>query len=226
MNKFILFFAGTFFLSGCIGDDLIFDEVEEAVRITNPLDQLALGDTYQFTAVYTNNIGQTESANINWSSSDENLLSINSDGLATGLQKGDLTITAEVAINGKTVYDTRALSVTDSTIITLPEIRMGVLESTSTYQLEGSFTMREENNQIILEFGSDYEASTALPGLYIYLTNNPNTSVGAYEIGMVQDYSGAHAYMLPASEVELYEYSHVLYFCKPFNVKVGDGELN
>ncbi len=33
---------------GCIGDDVIFDEVDEAVRIINPVDTIGFGETYLF----------------------------------------------------------------------------------------------------------------------------------------------------------------------------------
>ena len=85
--------------------------------------------------------------------------------------------------------------------------------------------MKEEAGILKLSFADNYNASTALPGLYIYLTNNPSTNVGAYEIGAVTDFDGAHSYDLPNS-ISLMDYEYVLYFCKPFNVKVGDGQFN
>ena len=73
------------------------------------------------------------------------------------------------------------------------------------------------------EFGDDYQASTSLPGLYVYLTNNPATANNAFEIGRVEIFNGAHSYRI--SGVGLNEYDYLLYWCKPFSVKVGDGEI-
>ena len=83
-------------LSGCIGDDIIMDTVEGNLRISASIDTLGVGDTYQFEAIYTNNVGQEESTNIDWSSSDENLLRIDAQGLATGIALGSVSVTANV----------------------------------------------------------------------------------------------------------------------------------
>ena len=48
-----------------------------------------------------------------------------------------------------------------------------------------------------LQFASNYTASSALPGLFIYLSNNANTNGDALEIGPVTDFSGAHSYTIP-----------------------------
>lgn len=79
------------YLSGCIGDDIIDDFVEPALRITANVDSLAVGDTNQFDAMYTNNIGLTESITVSWQSSDEGVLSIDETGLATGVGEGTVT---------------------------------------------------------------------------------------------------------------------------------------
>jgi hypothetical protein len=75
-----------------------------------------------------------------------------------------------------------------------------------------------------LSLGDDYKASTSLPGLYIYLGNNPNSIADAYEIGAVTVFQGAHFYDLPES-IGLYDNSYILYWCKPFGVKVGEGKI-
>jgi hypothetical protein len=99
------------------------------------------------------------------------------------------------------------------------------LQTTSSYELKGDFVLKEEGGVLKLSFASNYQASTALPGLFIYLTNNPSTSSGAFEIGAVTEFEGAHSYDLPNS-IDLMDYEYVLYFCKPFNAKVGDGQFN
>lgn len=60
----------------------------------------------------------------------------------------------------------------------------------------------------------------------MYLTNNPNSIANAYEIGEVTIFDGAHSFELDANEVGLTDFDFVLYFCKPFNVKVGDGQFD
>jgi hypothetical protein len=101
----------------------------------------------------------------------------------------------------------------------------GIITSSSSYELGGSFVLKKTAaGNTELSFGSDYVASTALPGLYVYLTNNRNSIASAYEIGRVEVFKGEHKYDLGTS-VGLTDYRFVLYYCKPFNVKVGDGEI-
>lgn len=100
----------------------------------------------------------------------------------------------------------------------------GELVSKSNYKLEGGFTLSEESSGLILSFDGDYVASTALPGLYLYLSNNANTTSGAYEVGAVTVFKGAHSYTLDSS-IELMDYQYILFWCKPFNVKVGEAKI-
>ena len=41
----------------------------------------------------------------------------------------------------------------------------------------------DESDELILSFAENYKTDDVLPGLYVYLTNNPNTINGALEIG-------------------------------------------
>ena len=212
-------------LNSCIGDDIIEDRVDPVVRIMNPIDAIEINTDYQFEVSYLNNVGSEVANTITWSSSDENIVSITSTGLATANDLGNVIITAEATTEtGAVVKDERMLIVGNSTVVSSSD-RTGSLQTTSSYALKGDFTLNEINGTLTLSFADNYEASTALPGLYVYLTNNPNTTSGAFEIGKVEAFSGAHIYELPNS-VGVMDYSHVLYFCKPFNVKVGDGEFD
>ncbi len=102
-------------------------------------------------------------------------------------------------------------------------IRSGVIQTTSSYVMEGDFEIRIEAGQLLIDIADNYWASFALPGLYVYLTNNPNTTANALEIGAVEVFNGVHQYLV--NDVGLNDYNYLLYFCKPFNVKVGDGEI-
>ena len=81
-----------------------------------------------------------------------------------------------------------------------------------------------ENGQLILKLGANFKATTALPGLVIYLTNNPSTNSGALEIGPITQFVGAQEFVL-TDVTDITEFDFVLFYCKPFRVKVGDGEL-
>ena len=228
MSKYPILFFGLLLslLSSCIGDDIIADEVPERLRINNRIDSLKLGDSYQFEVMFFNNIGQQEERQVSWNTSDANIISVDQNGLATANEKGTATITATVNLPDKApVEDSFDVVVSDvTTEVEENGNRSGTIKTTSSYVLTGDFEFFEEGTALTLSFADNYAASSALPGLYVYLTNNPNTITGAYEIGEVTKFSGAHSYEIPA-DVGLDTYNYVLYYCKPFRVKVGDGEI-
>ena len=223
-NLMILVFALPFLFFSCVGDDFVMDNVDPVLRITESVDTLGLGDSFEFKAQYLNNVGVEEVLPKDWMSSDESIISIDDNGLATANQMGETTIRVELNVDGQLLFDERLVTVSEETVMT-PTERTGSLQTTSSYLLTGDFTLSEDNGALILSLADNYAASSSLPGLYVYLTNNPNTTNGALELGKVSAFSGAHSYAIPP-DVSLNEFNYVLYFCKPFNVKVGDGEFD
>ncbi len=224
----IIFFVVAGILTSCIGEDIIQDTVEPQLRINNPLESLAVNETYQFEITYLNNVGQEEAVDVQWSSSDETIVSINeTTGLATALQEGEAVISAKTTVGENEILVENSLEITDETVVTTM-IRTGTIAATSSYLLKGDFTLEEITNENIirLSLSQDYAASTSLPGLYIYLTNNPNSISDALEIGPVTTFSGVHMYDIPLDEATLNQYNYVLYWCRPFSIKVGGGDIN
>lgn len=113
---------------------------------------------------------------------------------------------------------------TDDGIETVAQFFEGQIRTTSSYVLEGNYRYEFNGTHIILSLDDTYRASSSLPGLYLYLTNNPSSPEDGYEVGKVSVFSGAHSYTLPAS-IGLMDYKYLLYLCKPFRVKVGDAQL-
>ena len=188
----------------------------------NQSDSRTVGQSYQFEAIYLNTIGQEQPTEIQWSSSDTEILTIDDFGLANGIKTGISTIRAEA----ESLSEEFQVVVTEEEVVNTggSTARTGTIRTTSSYTLKGAFTLKEEGDDLLLEFTDDYSASSNLPGLYVYLSNNPNSTSGAFEIGEVEVFSGAHSYTI--SGVGLQQFSHLLYYCKPFAVKVGDGELS
>ena len=123
------------------------------------------------------------------------------------------------------IKDEDGLQVTQDGVTPESEVtsKEGTFVTTSSYRLEGSFTLSANGEDVILEVGDDSVASTSLPDLYVYLTNNPNSVNGALEVGPVEIFEGEHSYTI--SDVGLNDFSHLLYWCKPFTIKVGEGEI-
>ncbi|MEM9846766.1 MAG: Ig-like domain-containing protein, partial [Bacteroidota bacterium] len=180
-------------LGACIGDDVIFDTVEEQVRIMSNIDTLGFGETYQFEAIFLNNIGAEEETTIDWTSSDPSILSIDDTGLAQALESGSVSVYATVDLIEKVVRDTIDIVIGENTVIA-EVTRSGQIQTTTFYDLEGTFLIEETDNGILITFEEDYFASDGLPGLFVYLTNNPSSANGAHEIGAVEVFKGAHTY--------------------------------
>ena len=207
----------------CIKDDIIDDEVEPVLQIINGLDTIGMDTAFQFEAQYFNNVGNAETISVEWTSSAPEIIAINPNGLATGLMEGNATILVKGDNGNEILTDSVTVAVGASNVAE-PMERSGLIRTTSSYVMTGNFTLSVIDDKLVIDIEDDYRASSALPGLFVYLTNNPNTTVGALEIGAVQVFSGAHSYEL--DNVNISDYNYLLYFCKPFNVKVGDGEIN
>ena len=208
----------------CIGDDIVFDEVVETIRITNAPDTLALDSEYRFEYIYLDKTGnEGQAINVKWQSSDPEVIDISQDGNANALQSGRATIEVTALIDGVELLDQADVVVGQSTVLN-NDSKSGTIKTTSSYVLEGSFTLQQTGNDLTLQIADDYRASSSLPGLVLYLTNNPNTIEGSLEISPVTVFNGAHEYLIENVDIE--EYGYLLYFCKPFRVKVGDGKIN
>ncbi|MEM7575335.1 MAG: Ig-like domain-containing protein [Bacteroidota bacterium] len=223
--KRLLFLSLPLLAFACIGDDFLDDFVQPEIRIASTIDSLTIDSSFQLTALYFNNVGIEEVVPVSWSSSDPAVVSVDNSGLVTAHTLGTAELTVNYSDGNNPVTASTTLHTAENPVEE-PELqsRMGVIRTTSSYVLRGDFTLDEqEDGSLLLDIADNYAASTALPGLYIYLSNNPNSTSNALEIGPVAVFSGAHAYTITETMID--QYSHVLYFCKPFNVKVGDGEI-
>ena len=220
--KFFSILSAFALVTSCIQDDFVDDLVDPELRITNPIDTLALNADHLLEAQYLNNVGQEEIVTKQWMSSDPDIISVNQNGLITALNPGQATISAQYQEGEVDVADEVTVVVGNSTVSAMESI-VGSIRTTSSYLLEGSFELSSTDAGVKLSIMDDYRASSSLPGLYIYLSNNRNTVSNALEIGKVTVFNGAHEYDLPG--IGLNDYSYIVYFCKPFNVKVGDAQL-
>ncbi len=218
--KFIL----PLLLIGCIGEDIELDEVDPVIQIVNPISSLQVNTFYQFEYMFLDDVGSPQDpSTITWTSSDETLLTVDDNGLVRGLDNGTVTVSVSAMLNELEADTSITFDITGDPTVMMTE-RSGSVATTTSYVLSGTFVLSESGNDLMLNFGSDYTADMGLPGLYIYLSNNPNSIGGAHEIGEVSVFSGAHSYNIP--NIGLFDYNYVLYYCKPFNVKVGDGLIN
>ncbi|MDN5203206.1 DM13 domain-containing protein [Fulvivirgaceae bacterium BMA10] len=207
-------------VSGCIGTDFIEDVlIPPRVVISAKVDSLKVGESFQFVGEYYDSLGEEKPRQIAWQSSDANIISVDNTGLATALSEGDITITASVG-NVMDVIMVNAGQVTSE----VATERTGSFRGNFDYDVQGTFTLKEVDGSLVLEFSSNFTASRG-PGLYIYLSNSQSSVGGGVELGKLKANSGEQSYDVPAS-VELNDYNHVLVYCKPFGVAFGVGTFN
>jgi len=221
--KIILSFLSLILLQSCIKDDFIEDMVEAQLRITSTLKTLAVGDEFQFEKQYLNEIGQEEELEGLWSSTDTDILTITPSGLATAVSQGVTDISVEVMVSGDVITQSIPIEVGEETINSSISIT-GNIVTTSSYVLEGDFELSAEESDLKLSIADNYKASTGLPGFYVYLSNNRNSIANAKEIAEVKIFSGSHSYTI--KDASITDYQFIVYYCKPFNIKVGEAELN
>lgn len=217
----------SFTLISCIGDDFLDDRVDERISVNNPIGEIQVNDSYQLEATFFNNIGQPETINLNWSSSDTSIATVSPQGLLNAIAVGEVVIRISATLlDGTIVEESQPITVIAEVVDPDALItKSGVIATTSSYVLTGDFTLAEiqDSQNLDLQIAENYQASTSLPGLYLYLTNNPNSINGALEVGPVSVFNGAHSYEL--ENIGINDYQYLLYWCKPFSVKVGDGEI-
>lgn len=81
----------------CSGVDLIDDYVPPTLRISNAIDELPIGSSFELKASYFNNVGELiEEAAIQWVSLNPEIISIESNGTATPIQQGTAQIVAQI----------------------------------------------------------------------------------------------------------------------------------
>jgi hypothetical protein len=214
--------AASMLLTQCIGTDFIEDTIEERIIILSEIDELQVGESYQLMASFWDNTGILQEVPIVWDSSDPSVIDVDENGLITANQEGMVTISA--MSNGVVQELMLKAGETTSVMETVSE-RVGELKSASSYPLDGDVTLIDlGNGNLRLEVKDNFNTTSVLPGLFVYLSNNPNTINDAFEIGEVTQFKGAHIYNI--NSVGLNDFNYVLFYCKPFVVRVGDAELD
>ncbi|MEO9966547.1 MAG: Ig-like domain-containing protein [Reichenbachiella sp.] len=224
MNRIVNILTIFIILQGCVGTDVIDDIIEEKIEITTPIASLKVGESYSLMHRYLNNTGMEEDAEVDWFSTDQSVLEVTEDGELTALMSGQSEITVVLRENNQ-IMDKILIEAAEETVVLSTNSKSGTINTTSSYELTGDFEITNTDTGVRITISDNYIASSALPGLYVYLSNNPSTTTGALEIQAVSVFSGEHAYEVDADELTVDTYVYLLYFCKPFNVKVGHGEI-
>lgn len=190
------------------------------VVITSATNTLVVGATLQLTArAYNASNQEIPGQNATWTSSNPNVLSVNSNGLVTAQIAGQASVTASVA-------GVSSLPLPIQVIPASGLSRSGTFSGNMGYSVSGTATLQQNGSALRLIFGSNFQASSG-PQLGVYLAKNPSGALNAQnsvKIANLAQNSGMQTYDVPAG-VGLNEYDYVVVYCIPFTVRFGTAKL-
>ncbi|GEM_PF-362136 len=194
----------------------ILTSLDQVAEVVISAAQMTVGEGEELPfqlSVFNANGDEVTNQTASWSSNNTQLLTINQDGVATGVAPGVVQVTATVDNVTSTPFE----------VVVTPAstgMRNGMFTGAGSYTVQGMVTMRETDSGVELEFSQDFSSSSG-PGLYVYLSN---TTSGGVSVGALPQNSGA--FTLDAPNIGIDEYNYVLIWCEPFGVTFGSALLN
>ena len=231
MKKLLFFIIPV--LASCIGEDIVEDGQDPEVRITNPIDSIQTGNTHTFTTKFLDNVGKDQTPDsTRWLSSDKTIATIDQKGVLNALTVGKVTITVTAFLNDlKATSDTSIFKVVSTPVVNMMNTgdRSGSIAQ-SSYTISGDFTLTKQGNGIVIRLESNY-LSTGIPGLVLYLSNGPNQRPpnGVRRVASIDSRGSTRAtgpLEFTVDNVGLFDYSYLLFWCEPFNIKIAHGQIN
>ena len=124
----------------CIGTDVVQLEIFQPIlRIISPVMEIGVGESYQFEYVYFDETGSEATINPVWNSSDESILMIDDNGMATAIEEGGVII----SLSFENVTD--EVSILVSSESTERTSRTGVFAGYNNYQANGTAVLPRRN---------------------------------------------------------------------------------
>lgn len=208
---------------GNVMDQISLNIIEEEIRVdpTLTISSFAMfmkvGESFQFEALYIDDRGEiNESASIQWSSSNEAVLSIGTNGLGMALSGGVCSISAS--------FDTLSATIEVAVEDNDTAIRTGTLMGTG-YDITGSFALESNSQGDLVLTINNYSPDG--PGPYFYLSNQSSTVANAINLG---EAGTAGNYTINVTEIDITvginSYDYLVVWCQPFGVTLGFGELS
>lgn len=192
-----------------------------SVIVSAPATSLEQDETLQFSAEVLDRDGNaiTDQA-VTWQSSDPDILSIDANGLATGIAPGMVQVVATAEAVGSAPY---AVEVTPAGGAS----RSGNFQGANSYSARGTATLSAMSGSLELAFSEDFQSSNG-PGLRVYLANSGSsvlTSQNSVSLGNLKSTRGAQMYDVPSS-IGINDFNFVVIYCEPFNIPFGFARLD
>jgi hypothetical protein len=216
-------------LSSCIKEDIVNDEIEENIRINNSFSNFIVGNEVVLDAFFFDNLGMKQTVVFNLASNNETIIGVdNSSQKITAKSKGIATVTVSTTYQNKLTEKSVAITVNEQGTTPSTTVKKGTIVKTSSYASAGDFEITEITGGIRISFASNYVADSSLPGFAMFLSNNPNTMVGAKKIDAQGDADGViykGAFNLDVMGVGINDFGYLTHWCEPFKIKVGEAEI-
>ncbi len=200
--------------------------VVDRVTVSPSSVSIEEGGTQQFSATaFDSDNTMISGKTFTWTSGSASVATINSSGLATGVDAGSTTITATV--DGKS--GTATLTVTEPL-----RSRTGTISGRNNYSSGGSVTLRETSDGKLRLSITGLSTPSGAPDVFValYTSNNINwpkggsLPAGARGFGEVSRQSGNKAWTFtPASGKNIDSWSHLILHCRLINSEVGSASL-
>ncbi len=193
------------------------------VEISTPkAGALSLNETITFSAqaLNVNDNQLNDKDDFTWSSSNESVITIDTDGIGTAVGEGTSEITA--SIDG---IVSSAITVTVGS-----SSKTASLEGRGSYTAKGTATLeKNDSGDLILTLSNDFETDFAL-GTFIYLANTTDgrsVRASGLDLGQVTT-GGSHTFNVSDAQpgAEIADFQYVIVLCKPAGLTFGVGEFN
>ncbi|MFT5596446.1 MAG: hypothetical protein ACI9O2_000826 [Flammeovirgaceae bacterium] len=184
-------------------------------------NQISIGQEVNLTVEVFNVLGDTiEGLEVQYTSLDPAYLSVNEDGLATGIANGFGRIIATVdGIQSNTL----GIQVGQTS-------RTGTFTGANGYDASGATELfLADNGDLMLKLEDDFDTDFAL-GTFIYLSNSTQGSVTRNEGIEIQEVSSGGAYLFNVSAIDptvsIDDFNYVIVLCKPATITFGYAQLD
>lgn len=214
-------------INAAVGDSVIASAIALVSVVSDPATEIALvrvapasanlsvGDTLRFVATSLNSArGELATDSYEWRSTDEQVLTIDADGVAVARGSGTALVNATTAGIQSPAIEVTVLGL---------NLR-GTFFSRGGYNAAGTAVLApDDDGLLVLTFLEDFLIDRG-PRLEVFLSPIDMVAPGSINVGELKSIQGAQSYDLPA-DAELSDFGWVIIHCVPFNVSFGLVEL-
>ena len=189
-----------------------------SVLVTTPKNVLMVGEKIQLEFDAKNSIGSDLLINnLDWNYSNDGILTIDSLGEVTGLEKGMTTVALRI--------DNVESNILQFEIVGNSKVGEFVGRIGSGYHVEGTGSFKlSDRGALEVVFEENFKSDNG-PGLVVYLSKENTVTTTSLELGVLENIAGAQTYSVP-NNVQLSDFGWIIIHCKPFNVVFGYAEIN